>query len=240
MDALTALVAQLKKRNISKAEEKAKKMNQLMELVLERNEIINLTAITEREEFVEKHLMDSICCYGWDEMENAKRIADVGTGAGFPGLPLALLYPQKEFILMDSLGKRIEFINEALEILSIENVKTDHIRAEDSGRSAAYRETFDLCVSRAVAGLSVLMEYCLPLVRVGGWFYAYKTGKAVSEIESSLTARDLLGGDRSVEVRPVNSDQITEYGRNIMAIKKIRHTPNMYPRKAGTPKKVPL
>jgi 16S rRNA (guanine527-N7)-methyltransferase len=238
--------------------EKAAKLLAFMELVLKKNEVINLTTITERDEFVTKHLIDSIACYGWPEIEAAGEIIDVGTGAGFPGVPLAVLYPDKHFVLMDSLAKRIDFLGESLKALEIENVDLVHSRAEDMGRDKNYRDHFDLCISRAVGKLSVLLEYCLPLVRTGGCFYAYKTAGGVAEIEESKSARYLLGGSKEVEVRPLPSPDAPQtadmqrasaqkqeikgstYEHNIMIVKKEKPTPKTYPRKAGTPAKVPL
>ena len=220
-------------------EKTVNKFYEFMELVLERNEYINLTAITDRDEFKKKHLMDSIICYGWDEIEKAQNIIDVGTGAGFPGIPLALLYPDKQFLLLDSLNKRLEFINESAEKLEVKNIRTLHARAEDAGREEMLREKFDLSLSRAISSLSVVSEYCLPFVKPGGVLYTYKTKRAVDEIEESLLARKLLGASDEVEIR--KSDiQGFHLDHNIWVIKKIRNTPDTYPRKAGIPKKIPL
>jgi 16S rRNA (guanine527-N7)-methyltransferase len=226
------------------AEKAAEKMLAFEELVLERNEIINLTAITERGEFLTKHLVDSVSCYGRREIEDAKNVVDVGTGAGFPGIPLALLYPEKTFLLIDSLGKRTDFITEAVEKLGIANVIAVHMRAEDAGRDKNLREKFDLCVTRAVAAMPVLEEYCLPLVKVGGYMYAYKTKKAESELADGELARSLLGGSREAESRipgviaAPNTD--LPLSRRIFIIRKNRATPPSYPRKAGVPSKIPL
>jgi 16S rRNA (guanine527-N7)-methyltransferase len=241
------LKQELNKLGIADAERAETLMLTFMRLVLERNENINLTHIVEEDEFVEKHLLDSVACYGWPEIEAAEHIVDVGTGAGFPGVPLAIVYTEKRFLLIDSLGKRIEFLREAAAALNLKNVTLLHSRAEDAGRNKDFRERFDLCVSRAVGKLSVLSEYCLPFVKVGGGFYAYKTLNAVSEIEDSCLARELLGGASDMEVRTAGLSGHTSEcassnisGHNIMVIKKIRHTPHTYPRKAGTPGRVPL
>lgn len=215
------------------------KFYDFMELVLEKNEYINLTAITCRDEFETKHLMDSVICYGWPEIENANKIVDIGTGAGFPGIPLAILYPQKQFLLVDSLNKRLQFITEAAEKMDINNIEVMHRRAEDLGQNPDYREKYDLCVSRALANLSTLSEYCLPLVKVGGSLYAYKTKGGLSEIEDSLMARNLLGGSSDVDIRQREIPGF-HLDHNVLVIKKERHTPKTYPRKAGTPSKVPL
>jgi 16S rRNA (guanine527-N7)-methyltransferase len=246
-DGKLELKRELNRLGIADAERVEALMLTFMRLVLERNETINLTHIIEEDEFIEKHLLDSVACYGWPEIEAAEHIVDVGTGAGFPGVPLAIVYPEKRFLLIDSLEKRIEFLSDAVAALGLENISSFHSRAEDAGRNKDFREHFDLCVSRAVGKLSVLSEYCLPLVKVGGGFYAYKTLNAVAEIEESCLARELLGGASDVEVRAAGlKDCMSGFarsstsGHNTMVMKKIRHTPQTYPRKAGTPGRVPL
>lgn len=215
------------------------KMYEFMEMVLEKNEYINLTSITDRDEFEVKHLMDSVICYGWSEIEKANKIIDVGTGAGFPGIPLAILYPSKKFLLVDSLNKRLEFIKEVTAALDINNVEVLHGRAEDIGQNSDYREKYDLCISRALAKLSVLLEYCLPLIKPGGFLYAYKTKGTINEIDESELARKLLGAEDNVEIR---KREIKGFNldHNILVVKKFKPTPKTYPRKAGTPSKVPL
>ncbi|MDR1954178.1 MAG: 16S rRNA (guanine(527)-N(7))-methyltransferase RsmG [Clostridiales Family XIII bacterium] len=247
MDKKLNLKQQLNKLGIADAESAEARMLTFMRLVLERNETINLTSITGEDEFIDKHFLDSVACYGWPEIEAAEHIVDVGTGAGFPGVPLAIVYPEKRFLLIDSLGKRIDFLREATAAMKLENISVLHSRAEDAGRNKEFRERFDLCVSRAVGNLSVLSEYCLPFVKVGGRFYAYKTLNAVSEIEDSCIARELLGGASAVDVRtagwngcPPEAATTGVSGHNIMVMKKVRPTPRTYPRKAGTPGRVPL
>jgi len=211
----------------------------LMELVLNRNEVINLTSITEPEEFVELHFLDSLACIGMSELNEAKRIIDVGSGLGFPGLPLAMLYPEKQFLLTDSLQKRMEFAAFAAASFGLGNVDVLHARAETAGHDPALREQFDLTLCRAVGPLPVILEYCLPFLRVGGAGLFYKTVQAEEEIEDSVIARRLLGG--SAEVR------VTEYadllpGRKhaIYTVFKEKHTPEKYPRREGIPAKAPL
>ena len=248
---LSKLEYALKEYSVSAYQNVAEKMFQYMELVLERNEVINLTAITERDEFVNRHLLDSIGCFGWPEIESAREVVDIGTGAGLPGIPLALCYPNKKFLLMDSLGKRIDFINDVILKLKLNNVETIHIRAEDAGRDTNYREKFALCVTRAVAPLNVLLEYCLPLVKPQGAVYAYKTVRAKEEIQDSALALRLLGGSTDVHTREYGKNWKTDierdsalsespYTLNIFVIEKTSKTPLEYPRKAGTPKRVPL
>ena len=219
--------------------EYAGQLLELMRLVLERNENINLTTITEPEEFVLLHLLDSLAPVGMTELSEARDIIDVGSGAGFPGLPLALLYPEKQFLLTDSLRKRCEFIEFAARELGADNVKVKHQRAEASGREPALRESFDLALCRAVGKLPLILEYCLPLVRVDGAAIFYKTVPAKREIEDSLLARELLGG--SADVRTETYAELLP-GREhaLYVVKKERETPVAYPRKEGIPAKVPL
>jgi 16S rRNA (guanine527-N7)-methyltransferase len=233
------LIKELHARGIPHAKEAASAMMMFRRLVLERNEVINLTSITEKDEFEDKHLLDSISCYGWREIEDAKTIVDVGTGAGFPGIPLAIVCPEKQFLLIDSLGKRIDFLKSAIDALKLENVSLLHSRAEDAGRDPRNRERFDLCVSRAIAKLSVLSEYCLPFVKPRGFVYAYKTLNAVPEIEESRLARQLLGSALDVDIRPTNA-QDPYSKRAIMVLRKNRNTPKTYPRQAGIPSRTPL
>lgn len=209
-----------------------------MEGILSWNEKVNLTAITDREDFIRKHFLDSLTCCSFPEMEEANRIIDVGTGAGFPGIPLALMFPDKQFTLMDSLKKRLNIIDELTETLGINNVRTLHGRAEDLARMKEHREQYDLCVSRAVANLAVLSEYTLPFLKVGGSLLAYKGPEAIQEIKSSVGAIRTLGGILSEERRVTIPGLETSHV--ILVIDKIKHTPAPYPRKAGTPAKEPL
>ena len=217
----------------------AEVMMEFMSLVLERNEIINLTSITEPEEFVSLHLLDSLACAGLPETELSSDIIDVGSGAGFPGIPLALLYPEKRFLLTDSLNKRTEFIRYAAKELDLKNVEVKHIRAEKIGREFKYRESFDLSLCRAVGSLPVVLEYCMPLVRVGGSGIFYKTIPAKGEIEDSLLARELLGCSKEVRVETYK-DILPGRGHALYIVEKSRHTPDQYPRREGIPQKVPL
>ncbi len=214
------------------------KFRRYMELILEWNEKVNLTSITDTDEFVKKHFVDSIAICGTSQMVNSSKIIDVGTGAGFPGIPLAILYPDKKFLLMDSLNKRIKIIEELSREIGLRNVTFLHGRAEELARNKDFREQFDLCVSRAVANLAVLSEYCLPFVKVDGWFAAYKTGTIEEELQASMHAIKLLGG------RLDENKQLTIKGydldHRILMIKKVKKTLAKYPRKAGTPAKEPL
>ncbi len=214
------------------------KFERYMELVLAWNEKVNLTSIKEREDFIKKHYIDSIAICAFQPFQAAHHIIDVGTGAGFPGIPLAILNPEKEFVLMDSLNKRIRIIEELAKEIGLRNVTFRHARAEELARNKDYRERFDLAVSRAVANLAVLSEYCLPFVKVDGWFAAYKSGLAGEELVGSLRAIKLLGG------QPGSNQEIDIKGfdleHRILFIKKVKNTGSKYPRKAGTPAKEPL
>ena len=218
--------------------EMARQLEQYMEGVLSWNEKVNLTAITDRDEFIIKHLLDSVLCCGFPEYQSANKIIDVGTGGGFPGVPLAVVSPEKQFILMDSLKKRLNIIDELTSSIGIRNVSTVHARAEELARNKAHREKYDLCVSRAVANLATLSEYCLPFIRQGGYLFAYKGPDAEEEIDQAQKAIFLLGG----QLERVESAPLNRYGldHRILFIKKIRNTPAKYPRKAGTPSKDPL
>lgn len=208
------------------------------ELLIEWNKKINLTAITECKEVVEKHFIDSLSIDKIINMKNIEKVIDVGTGAGFPGIPLKIVYPHLKMTLLDSLNKRIKFLYEVTSILKLENIEAIHGRAEDVARKEEYREKYDICVSRAVANLSTLSEYCLPFVKVGGNFISYKAEKADEEIEKAKKAVSMLGG----RVEKIEKFQLsgTDIGRMLVKIKKERKTEKKYPRKAGMPTKEPL
>ncbi len=206
--------------------------------VIEWNEKVNLTAITDPQEFVVKHFIDSVLCVGFDEYKAAKKVIDVGTGAGFPGVPLAILSQDKEFTLMDSLNKRLKIIDELSAGIGLTNVHTVHARAEELARNKAHREKYDICVSRAVANLTTLSEYCLPFIKVGGYLLAYKGPDAEAELADAKKAISILGG----QVEKMEKAQLDDFGldHRIIFIKKVKNTPAKYPRKAGTPSKEPL
>lgn len=209
---------------------------QYMDGILEWNKKINLTAITDREEFISKHFVDSVLSYNFREYIDADSIIDIGTGAGFPGIPLAIVSPDKKFVLADSLNKRLKVINELASKIGIDNIETVHGRAEELARNKKYREAFALCISRAVANLAVLCEYCLPFIKVGGHLLAYKGPDAEEEVKMAEKAIKILGG-KLIEIVSVDLDG---YDHNIVVIEKINKTPSKYPRKAGTPGREPI
>ena len=208
------------------------------EMLVEWNEFMNLTAITEYDEVMKKHFIDSISLIKAYDVTKSASVIDVGTGAGFPGLALKIAYPNLQVTLLDSLNKRIQFLNEVITKLGLEGVETIHGRAEDFAKPGKLREKYDLCVSRAVANLSTLSEYCLPFVKVGGHFISYKSEKITEEMSAAGNAIKLLGGKvvNQVEFQLPDSDIY----RNLFVIEKIKETPKKFPRKAGLPSKEPL
>lgn len=207
-------------------------------LLIEWNKVMNLTGITEYEEVNLKHFTDSLTIVRIMEMNNVSTLIDVGTGAGFPGIPIKIVFPHVKVILLDSLNKRIKFLNQVIEELNLKDVISLHGRAEDYAKKVEYREKIDLCVSRAVANLSTLSEYCLPFVRKGGYFVSYKSADSDDEIQQSENALKILGGkiDKTDKFILPGSDM----GRALVRIEKINHTPGKYPRKAGVPSKEPI
>lgn len=208
------------------------------EMLVEWNEFMNLTAITEYDEVMKKHFIDSISLIKAVDVTKSISVIDVGTGAGFPGLALKIAYPNLQVTLLDSLNKRIQFLNEVISKLGLEGVETIHGRAEDFAKPGKLREKYDLCVSRAVANLSTLSEYCLPFVKVGGQFISYKSEKIIEEMSAAENAIKLLGGKVVNQVEFTLPD--SDIYRNLFVIKKAKETPKKFPRKAGLPSKEPL
>jgi len=208
------------------------------ELIKEWNEKINLTAITEDEEIIKKHFIDSIKVFKFPHVKEAKNIIDIGTGGGFPGIPMKIVKSDCSMVLLDSLNKRINFLNEVIDKLDLNDIKTIHGRAEDFAQTTEYRENFDLAVSRAVANLTVLLELCLPYVKVGGYFVALKGPSIEEEIKDATVALRVLGGSikEIIEVDIAGSD----LKHNLLVVKKIKETSKKYPRKAGTANKSPI
>lgn len=207
-------------------------------LLKEWNEKINITAITDDDEIDVKHFLDSVSVFKSGLINGTERIIDVGTGGGFPGIPVNILKPDTEVVLLDGLNKRLKFLNEVIDTLGLQNISTVHGRAEELGRKKEYRETFDIAVSRAVASLNTLSEYCLPFVKVGGYFVAMKGPDVDEEIEQAEKAIEKLGGqiEKRIDIPLPSSDIV----HNLLLIKKVKQTPSVYPRGGGNPKKKPL
>lgn len=228
----------LKELDICLTEEQINQFLDFYELLVERNKVVNLTAITEFEEVVEKHFLDSLSLVRTLNLNQPFRILDLGTGAGFPGIPLKIAFPQLEIVLMDSLNKRVLFLEDVITKLDLLKIRAIHGRAEEMARKSEYREDFDLCVSRAVANLSSLSEYCLPFVKKDGLFVSYKSGDIEEEIDQAKKAIRVLGGEIDEVEKFVLAG--TDISRSFVKIKKKKRTPETYPRKAGTPAKKPL
>lgn len=218
--------------------EKIDQFNQFYDILVEWNKVMNLTAITDYKDVVEKHFLDSLSIERILNLDGIKTVMDVGTGAGFPGIPLKIIYPELKVTLLDSLNKRVKFLNEVIRQLELKNIDAIHGRAEDIGKNENYREKYDLCVSRAVANLATLSEYCMPFVKVGGVFVSYKSGDIDEEVLKSKKAVSLFGG----KIEDVVKFQLpgTDINRAFVKIKKIKEMPRKYPRKSGIPSKEPL
>lgn len=228
----------LKKMGVTLSECQIEQFLQYYEMLAEWNEVMNLTAITEYDDVMKKHFVDSVSLIKAYDVSKESTVIDVGTGAGFPGLALKIAFPELKITLLDSLNKRIQFLNEVIEQLRLSGVETVHGRAEDFAKPGKLRESFDLCVSRAVANLSTLSEYCLPFVKVGGQFISYKSEKVTEEAAAAGNAIKLLGGsiNGQIEFKLPDSDIY----RNLFIIDKVKETPKKFPRKAGLPGKEPL
>jgi len=219
-------------------EDKYNKFIQYKDMIQEWNQKVNLTAITEDSEIIKKHFIDSIKIFKFQGLKDADRIIDIGTGGGFPGIPMKIMFPDMEVVLLDSLNKRINFLNEVINKLGLKKITAIHGRAEDFAREAAYREGFDAVVSRAVANLTTLSELCIPYVKVGGNFIAMKGPAIDEELKEAQKAISTLGGkvNEIIEVEIEESD----LNHNLVIINKNNSTPKAYPRKPGMASKKPL
>ena len=208
------------------------------EMIVEKNKVMNLTAITEFPDFVEKHFMDSLSLVKATDLTKIHYVMDVGTGAGFPAIPLKIAFPHLHITMLDSLQKRVGFLDEVIAELGLSNTNAVHGRAEDLGHNPKYREKYDLCVSRAVANLSTLSEYCIPFVKKGGLFISYKSGGSIDEIQGANKAIKVMGG----KMEPLCQFTLpgTDISRILVPVKKTEPTPKKYPRKAGLPNKCPI
>ena len=235
---LTVLEQGCEQIGISLNEEQKQQFIAFYEYLVEKNKVMNLTGITEFQEVLVKHFLDSLACVKAVDMKKVTTVMDIGTGAGFPGVPLKIAFPHLEACLLDSLKKRVNFLEETFALLKLQNITAIHGRAEEFAKNKSYRETYDLCVSRAVPNLATLSEYCLPYVKVGGKFISYKSGTVQEEAEQAEKAVRILGG-KIQDVVYFNLPD-SEIQRSLVVIEKIKPTPGKYPRKAGTPLKEPL
>lgn len=206
------------------------------DMLIDRNKVMNLTAITEFDEVMDKHFLDSVYLFRSIKLEADYKLIDIGTGAGFPGIPLKIVFPELKITLLDSLNKRVGFLNDVIDELNLNDIEAIHGRAEDIARDKAYRASYDIAVSRAVANLSTLSEYCLPFVKIGGKFVSYKSGDCADEVDNAKDAIHLLGG----KINKIDEFSYSNNSRSFIVIDKVMNTSNKYPRKAGLPSKKPL
>ena len=238
MSNIDTLVKGIGEFDIKLSQDQQAKFSLFKELIQVWNEKINLTAITEDKEMDIKHFLDSASIFETGKILPGKSIIDIGTGGGFPGIPIKIIESDTDVVLFDSLKKRLKVLDDIIEKLDLKGIKTVHGRAEEASRTDEFREVFDLATSRAVASLPTLCEYCLPFVKVGGYFIAMKGPDLEEELKSSENAIKKLGGEVEdlISVELPSSDIV----HNLLIIKKINHTPTKYPRGGGKPKKKPL
>ena len=229
-------IKELDNLSVTLTDKQLKQFSKYYELLVEKNKVMNLTGITEWDEVLEKHFLDSISLIRAIDLNQELTVMDMGTGAGFPGIPLKIAFPKLKVTLADSLNKRVNFLQEVIDTLGLEEIEAIHGRAEDLAKDKKYRQAYDLSVSRAVANLSTLSEYCLPFVKIGGQFISYKSGDCEEEVSNSKKAVFVLGG----KIKDVIKFELGESGRSFIVIDKANGTPKEYPRKAGTPSKKPI
>jgi 16S rRNA (guanine527-N7)-methyltransferase len=239
---MNRLIEKAAELNVELSTEQIKQFEIYYEMLIETNKVMNLTAITELDEVITKHFLDSLALAkvypDISNPDNKLKVLDLGTGAGFPGIPLKIAFPHLQVTLMDSLNKRVKFLQSVINKLELCDINGVHGRAEEMARNAAYRESFDLCVSRAVANLSTLSEYCLPFVKNGGKFISYKSADIEEELESAKKAINVLGGKLTAVKKFTLPDSDIE--RSFVLVDKVKNTPKTYPRKAGTASKEPI
>lgn len=238
MEDITSFTSSLEKYNLTLTEKQVNQFLKFYEMLIEKNKVMNLTGITDFKEVLIKHFLDSISLVKGIDITKGMKIMDLGTGAGFPGIPLKIVFPDCNMVLLDSLNKRVNFLNEVIEELELDNIKAIHGRAEDYGKDIKYRGQFDLCVSRAVAHLATLTEYCMPYVKINGYFIPYKSGNIENELQESMNAIRILGGN--LENKICFTLPETDIERSLLIIKKQRETSKMYPRSSGKPAKEPI
>lgn len=238
MYALDAFQRGLDELEIVLSDSQMQQFIQYYELLIEKNKVMNLTGITEWEEVVQKHFLDSLSLVYAVDIEDGMKVLDLGTGAGFPGIPLKIAFPQMKIVLLDSLNKRIKFLNEVIDTLQLKGIQAYHGRAEEFAQKGQFREKFDLVVSRAVANLSTLSEYCIPFVAVGGSFVSYKSGEVDAELDEADNAIVELGGSLASVEEFILPD--SDIKRSLIVIEKEERTKSKYPRSGGKPSKNPL
>jgi 16S rRNA (guanine527-N7)-methyltransferase len=233
---LTDFKEGLNELNISLNDDQFSCFLKYYEMLIETNKVMNLTAITDFYEVIKKHFLDSLSLVKIYDFTKNVNILDVGTGAGFPGIPIKIAFPNINVTLLDSLNKRVNFLNNVIDEIGLSDIAAIHGRAEDTARNSLYREKYDLVVSRAVSNLASLSEYCIPFVNVGGKFISYKSQNVDEEIDCAYKAVQILGGKISDVIK------FEFYGQNraFVVVDKIKNTPKAYPRKAGTPSRQPL
>lgn len=238
MENKNLLIDGLNQLNINPDSQMIDRFIEYYNLLIEWNKKMNLTAITDEKEVITKHFLDSVVLVKFMDMNKVSTLFDIGTGAGFPGLPLKILYPHIKLSLLDSVNKKIQFLDEVVKKLSLTDVNCIHGRAEDYAREVNFREGFDLVVSRAVSNLSTLSEYCIPFVNNEGYFVSYKSADYEFEVNDAEHAIEVLGG----KIESIKESKVpnADIHRSYILIKKIKNTPNQYPRKAGIPAKKPL
>ena len=235
----SAFLTDLREWNLELNETQLNQLEKYYEMLVEKNKVMNLTAITEYEDVLKKHFLDSLALSQLFDLKNKKvKLLDMGTGAGFPGIPLKIVFPELEVTLMDSLNKRIVFLQEVINELGLTNITAVHGRAEEAALKPEYREKYDFCVSRAVARLISLAEFCLPFVKQGGCFVPYKSGEIKEELQEAKFALRELGGEYKTTKEYIlpNSD----ISRTLILVNKVKQTPKKYPRAGGKPLKQPL